>query len=729
MEDRRRNEVETAERAPAYAGRAPAGLAFAVAALAAMTAFVAHLSGAAGIVVAGLALTAAFALVVERGIAFGQARLNKRLRKEELKNRESLERMADRMWELAENEERFRGLVDALGDLVVHRGKDGAIAYANRAFAELVGVDARDLPGKLIEDLGFDAAAFSAAPDVGNRDVRFVGPGGERWFSWVEIQARDEATGEAQRRAIARDITGRKATEAALIAARAKAENASEAKSRFLATVSHEIRTPMNGIMGMAKLLADTGLTPEQHTYVQAISASGASLLDLIEDLLDFSRIEAGRLDLAPAAVSPRALAESVAELLSARAFAKGIGLAATVAPGVPETIVADPGKTRQVLVNLVGNAIKFTDSGGVVVNVGVAGGHLRFAIRDTGPGIAAKDRERVFGDFEQADGSTTRTRGGAGLGLAISRRLAAAMGGGIGIERSDENGTTFVFTLPLSEATPAESIPATLAGQRTLVVMHEAIEAEAIVTLIRTLGGGAIAAASLDDAVERLSGGGFDTVLAGANFESARPGLLERLRRIEPNLRGLALLTPAQRGRLADLMARGHSGYLVRPVRLATLARMMGEPGPQAPTPASRAIARAASPSSLRVLAAEDNPVNALLVRAALEKAGHRVDVVGDGRAAVLAAAINAYDAVLMDLHMPVLDGLDAIDRIRSSEEAAGSPPVPILVLTADGQESTRREALAHGAQGVVVKPLDPLALIAKVENLAAEKALGSAA
>ncbi|MBK8458000.1 MAG: response regulator [Phyllobacteriaceae bacterium] len=697
--------------------------------LAALTAVLAYLSGAARLVVAGLALTAAAAILVERVVSFGQSRFDRRIRDEARSHRESLELMADRMWELAENEERFRGLVDALGDIVVHRDQRGTIAYANRALADLVGVDTRQLKGRRLEDIGFETSALDAPSQGGNRDVKYSGPAGERWFSWVEIQTRDESTGAEQRRAIARDITERKAGEAALVAAREKAENASAAKSRFLATVSHEIRTPMNGVMGMAKLLADTGLSPEQQTYVAAISSSGGALLDLIEDLLDFSRIEAGRLDLAASPMSPRGLAESVAELLSARAFAKNIGIAVTVEKDVPATIMADPGKARQVLVNIVGNAVKFTEAGGVVIDVRIDGANLCFAVRDTGPGVASGDRERIFADFEQADDSTTRTHGGVGLGLAISRRLAAAMGGAIGLEDGEDGGSTFVFRLPVDTASAAETIDATLAGRRVLVILPERVEAEAIVASIRTLGGGARAVADPGEALDLLTDGpSFDTVLAGATLEDGEPGVLATLRQASPALRGLALLTPGQRGRMTLLAGRGYEGYLVRPVRLATLSRLACG---LARTPVMRPSLRSplGSGGALRLLVAEDNPVNALMVRAALEKAGHRVDVVGDGRAAVAAAGVQLFDAILMDLHMPVMDGLDAIDRIRSGEEGRGERPAPILVLTADGQESTRAEALAHGANGVIVKPLDPQALIATVESFAAERAQVTAA
>ncbi|MBN9275084.1 MAG: PAS domain S-box protein, partial [Mesorhizobium sp.] len=286
-----------------------------------------------------------------------------------------IETLADRMWELQESDERFRGLIDALGDLVVHRDRDGRIVHANRVFASLVRMNQDELVGRTLSQIGIDVgvmpdAAFADHDCLSSTDVVIATPEGQRWFSWIELSVREKDSGAVSHRAIARDITARKRAESSLISARERAEYASQAKSRFLATVSHEIRTPMNGIMGMAKLLADTRLTPEQRTYVGAVSTSASALLALIEDLLDYSKIEAGRFDPEPQPMSPREIADNVVELLAARAFAKGIGLACHVEPDVPQRISADPGRVRQVLLNLIGNAVKFTDAGGVLVTI-----------------------------------------------------------------------------------------------------------------------------------------------------------------------------------------------------------------------------------------------------------------------------------------------------------------------------------------------------------------------
>ncbi len=419
--------------APEMPKRTPRPLSYATIVAIIALAGVARLTGAPNFLVVALAAIGIACLAVLARAIHAETRARSIMSESTARSRAEIETLADRMWELQESEERFRGLIDALGDLVVHRDREGCIVYANKVFAELVGIDQRDLVGRTLTQLGVDVgivpdAAFSEGECLSSTDVAIRSPSGIRWFSWIELSVRDKATDQVSHRAIARDITSRKRAETALINARERAEYASQAKSRFLATVSHEIRTPMNGIMGMAKLLADTGLSPEQRTYVGAVSTSAAALLALIEDLLDYTKIEAGRFDAEPQPMSPREIADNVVELLAAKAFAKDIGLGCHVAPEVPQMITADPGRVRQVLLNLLGNAIKFTDAGGVLLTVtrsqAEKGEMIRFSVADTGPGLQPDDTDRIFEEFEQADGSSTRVHGGAGLGLAISKRL-----------------------------------------------------------------------------------------------------------------------------------------------------------------------------------------------------------------------------------------------------------------------------------------------------------------
>ena len=657
------------------------------------------------------------------------------------RNQAQFETLSDRMWELQESEERFHGLIDALGDLVVHRDRAGRIVFANNVFAGLFGTLPRNLAGKTLAELGIEVgivpdAAFADGECLSSTDVAIHTASGTRWFSWIELSVRDKSNDAVSHRAIARDITARKRAEKSMAAARARAEHASRAKSRFLATVSHEIRTPMNGIMGMAKLLADTELTPEQHTYVGAVSTSAAALLALIEDLLDFSKIEAGRFELEPQQMSPRELVENVVELLAARAYGKNIGLGCHVAPDIPARIMADPGRLRQVLLNLIGNAIKFTDDGGVLVSVTTQGEgadrRIQFSVSDTGPGLSESDLERIFKEFEQADNTSTRRHGGAGLGLAISKRIAEAMGGRILVASTEGTGSVFSIDIPApAEGEERQAPSLALDAVAIVIVSHNVIEAEAIALTIRAHGGAAVIAHTAEEAIERAKTTGASAVLVDAALETGDGKVLRRIREGVPReLAALTLIAPTDRGKLAEFRANGYSTFLARPVRGDTLVRLLlqrgtlpgtaGGKGAPAPGPARRP-----SNARLHVLLAEDNEINALLARATLTKAGHRVDVVTNGKAAVDAvmdtAATRRYDVVLMDLHMPVMDGLDAIALIRKFEDEKGLPAMPIMVLSADSQEKTRHGVLAHGASGFITKPIDPAQLVAAIEEQAA--------
>jgi PAS domain S-box-containing protein len=543
----------------------------------------------AAITAASGAFHVAFALVAVGGLSiFGAiwtrrtARLSAARRHEAyLVARQEAERLSDRMWELRESEERFRGLVDALGDVVVHRDRDGRIVYANTVFAGLLGRDAEEIKGHVLAELGIEIglvpdAAFADGECLSSTDVAIRTGGGTRWYSWIELSVRDDATGTISHRAIARDITDRKRAEIALVRARERAENASKAKSRFLATVSHEIRTPMNGIIGMAKLLAGTRLTPEQKTYLGAISTSAGALLALIEDLLDFSKIEAGRFELEPQDMSPRELVEHIVELMAARAFARSIGLGCHIAPEVPERAVLDPDRMRQVLLNLIGNAIKFTEVGGVLVDVGLAedetGRSLRIAVSDTGPGLAQADIDRIFREFEQAEGGRTRRHGGAGLGLAISRRIVEAMKGTIAVESEPGVGTTFTVTIPLAEASGADLLSMhTLSGMRVLILSRNGMETEAIARTIRAHGGELEIAAPAEEA-ELLGNGGtrpFDALLVDAAIETADATVLKGLRaRGMTRGEAITLIAPGDRAKLQKLRTGGYSSYLPRPAR-----------------------------------------------------------------------------------------------------------------------------------------------------------------
>lgn len=724
--------------APPLAPELPAasheGLPFLTIVAIAVMAGLAHLTGAPLIVTAGLAAAALAGLAMHLRNRRDERRTAALLDETAARSRAEIETLADRMWEMQESEERFRGLIDALGDLVVHRDRDGHIVYANSVFASLVDVDARDLAGKTLSELGIDVgvvpdAAFSDHECLSSTDVAIRTPNGPRWFSWIELSVRDKDTGAVSHRAIARDITARKRAESSLITARERAEYASQAKSRFLATVSHEIRTPMNGIMGMAKLLADTDLSPEQRTYVGAVSTSASALLALIEDLLDYSKIEAGRFEPEPQPTSLREIADNIIELLAARAFAKNIGLGCHVEPDVPQMITADPGRVRQVLLNLIGNAVKFTDTGGVLLTVARARtettDRICFTVADTGPGLREEDMERIFEEFEQSDGTSTRVHGGAGLGLAISKRLATAMGGTISVSSRLGEGSEFVLELPAVAATePPPHRHNILADRRAVIVSKNPTEADAIARTIRAHGGIVEIAATPSQAAPFAAG--CNVLLIDAALENSDGRLLKRLRDSGfADCEAITLIAPTDRGMLGEFRASGYATFLARPVRGETLLRVLLTSHGSAlvqPRPEPRQASSRKRDQGLSVLIAEDNDINAMLARATLLKAGHRVKIVGNGKAAVDAVTDAGlkfrFDVVLMDLHMPVMDGLDAIAAIRRHEESLAMPPIPIMVLSADSQEKTRHAVLAHGASGFVTKPLDPDALVQAVEG-----------
>src|ERR1700676_287088 len=405
--------------------------------------------------------------------------MGKRLRKMALHNKT----MSDRNWELQEAEQRARSLFESQGDLIVLRDAEGFITFVNDAFCEL----ARQPPGELIGSqftLDVLEQGDSALESNGTRihDQKIASPLGPRWIGWREVLVRNDAGRPAEMQSVGRDVTDRTETERALAEARDQADAANRAKSRFLAMASHEIRTPLNGIIGMSGLLMDTPLTPEQTTYAKAVKTSGDALLALIEELLDYSKIEAGKIDLEHRPFALSALIEDITELLAPRAQARKIEIAAYIDERLPGAVVGDAARLRPVLLNLAGNAIKFTSSGGValIVEPGIWPNEISFLVRDTGIGIAPEAQQRIFREFEQADDRIARSYGGTGLGLSISDRIVKRMGGRITLESKPRAGSTFEVSIPLATAEDGQKTFAApdLSGQSIMLVSPQGIEA-----------------------------------------------------------------------------------------------------------------------------------------------------------------------------------------------------------------------------------------------------------
>ena len=529
--------------------------------------------------------------------------------------------------------------------------------------------------------------------------------------------------------AVARDVTQHKRSEEALRLAREAAESASQAKSSFLARMSHEIRTPMNGVLGMTELLLETGLTSTQRKYAETVQRSGENLLGIINDLLDFSKIEAGKLELENVDMDLRRMIEDIVELLAERAHVKGLELACSIPADLVTHVRGDPLRLGQILTNLVGNAIKFTEQGAVVVRVAsveetAKNATMRFEVNDTGAGISPEAQSRIFDEFAQADGSTTRKHGGSGLGLAISKQLVEMMGGNIHLESALGAGSTFCFTISFEkQATQSRgdsrSVPiGLLTGVRALIVESSAINrgilhaqmsnwemttrfAETAKQAIDLLAQAAARSVPFDIAVIDLGLPGMDalelarTIRARADMAKARLVMLTR--------------------RHADIQNARDAGFdscLVKPVRQTVLYEclvniMAGRPQETVAAPAvSEPVNKAPAGIRGKILLVEDNLINQQVALGILQIQGYSVTVANNGREALEAHAQGAFDLILMDCHMPEMDGFEATMEIRSQEQSSIGKRVPIIALTANAMAQDREECLNAGMDDHLSKP-----------------------
>jgi PAS domain S-box-containing protein len=645
----------------------------------------------------------------------------------------------------------------AARDAIVMMDDQGTIAFWNPAAVSLFGYTAAEAIGNNLHDFLTPKryrAEQNGALEVwretgaGNAvgktvDVFGIRKGGdevpiELSLSSVRMDGRLMAVG------IMRDITSRKRAEDEWRTAREAADAANRAKSEFLANMSHEIRTPMNGVMGMTDLLLDTELTPEQADYARVIKTSSEWLLTVINDILDFSKIEARMLELDPVEFDLRETIDNALPTLALRASAKGLELACCVPPDIPNHLVGDPGRLRQVIVNLVGNAIKFTDRGEVVLAVTSAspeGGQaeLHFTVTDTGIGIPSDVQQTIFSAFAQADASTTRKYGGTGLGLSISTGLIRMMGGRIWVESEVGKGSTFHFTVRLGlqeipTAGPVPAAPEALQDLRVLVVDDNATNRRILDEMLRhwtmkpSTADGARAAIDLMDRAAQ-AGTPFPLLVLDAHM----PGmdgfdLVQQIKqRPGRDAAAIIMLTSAgQRGDAARCRELGIAAYLVKPVNqsalLDTILAVLGGAERHGASRPEAVQARPETARHLRILVAEDNPVNRTIATTMLARRGHTVAVAQNGEEAVAAFdhhETGPFDLILMDVQMPVLDGFEATGRIRQMERASGGH-VPIVALTARAMAGDRELCLQAGMDDYVSKPLRANELMAAIERVA---------
>ncbi len=665
--------------------------------------------------------------------------LRKKMRKIAFHN----EALADRNWELREAEERARSLFESQGDLIVMRDGSGLITFANDAYCKMAERSRSELIGSRFAFEILEQGDSALEPN-GTRihDQKIASILGPRWIAWREGLVRSDAGSPAELQCVGRDVTDRAETERALGEARDQANAANRAKSRFLAMASHEIRTPLNGIIGMSGLLLDTPLTPEQTTYAKAVKTSGEALMSLIEELLDYSKIEAGKIDLERRPFALVSLIENITELLAPRAQAKQLEIAAYVDERLPAEVIGDAARLRQVLLNLAGNAIKFTATGGValIVEPGIWPNEISFMVRDTGIGIAPEAQERIFREFEQADSRIARSYGGTGLGLSISERIVKRMGGRISLDSKLGAGSTFEVSLPLPAAGNNEqaafAVP-DLAGQSIMLVAPQSIEASLVSRRLQRWGGHTCLVSDAEVAKALLPERSWHAVLIDRALDSRAVEALGEVARSHATHR-IVMFTPTTRHELTPSSV--FTGYLVKPLRAASLATRLSATV-EVTSPNLVADVLVETPPEVRatksvkefsILVAEDNEINALLMRSLLTRLGHHAVIATNGEAALESwqaarSAGTPYDLVVMDVQMPQLDGIEAAKRIRAAEAGQPGLRTPILALTANTLVEDRYACFEAGMDGFLIKPLDRDKLAEALASLPAARHLAA--
>jgi len=666
--------------------------------------------------------------------------------------------------ELRQSEERFRGTFENAAVGIGHRHLDGHFLRVNQKFCTILGYPRDELLQRTGQEITHPDD-LDAGVDLAEALLRGESPGftlEKRYVRrdgspvWVELSVslqRDGAGKPDYFIGIVQDISNRKRLDEELRQAKEAAEAANRAKDEFLANVSHEIRTPMNAILGMTDLVLDTPLEEDQRQGLKTVKSAADSLLGIINDLLDFSKIEAGKLELVPADFSLRGAVGDTLRALAVRAHKKGLELIYQVAQDVPDALIGDAGRLRQVLLNLAGNAVKFTDEGEVVVRVETQGGGpapppgageigLHFTVRDTGIGIPLDQQERIFRAFEQEDTSTTRKYGGTGLGLTIAARLVALMGGTITVDSAPGRGSTFAFSARFgqqphpSEPVPAQS-PVSLHNLPVLVVDDNATNRHILAEWLRgwqmnpaAVGDGM---AAMDALWHRAANGRpYALVLLDARMPDADGLAVAAMIRERAELAAtrIILLTSGERpGDPARFRELRIDAQLLKPVQqdelLETIYRVLqrdegrgkrdeSRKGRQQ-SPVSSLIPH---PSSLHILVAEDNELSAQVLEQSLARQGHRVRLASNGREVLTLAEQGGFDLLLLDVHMPELDGFQVVQAVRERELTTGGH-LPIIALTARSRKEDRERCLAAGMDDFQTKPIRPADLLAAIDRV----------